>query len=123
MISRSNKSRQIIFLVYRGSQAEVDCCTHIVDKKYPDEEWVKFTPTEKQRLYQIRHGSKGAGRDDGRRSSSSVSEAGTKGPPDNEHDYNGGEYDQTNDSKRNRDNDALKKSPPSGRQVGFKTEK
>ena len=64
--------------------------------------------------------SKGTGRGSGGQYSSSVSKTGTTQPPDTDRDNN--EYNQTNDCKRNRENDALKKTPPSGRQVGFKSE-
>ena len=37
------------------SQIEVDKCTHIQNKKYPYEEYIKFTPAEKQRAYQLRY--------------------------------------------------------------------
>ena len=74
----------------------------------------KFTPAERQRLYQLRQA------ENERYKSSNVSEAGTKRPSDTDH---GDEHDRTNDSKRNRDNDALIRSSPSGRQVAFKTEK
>ena len=95
-------------------QADVDRCTHIVNKFYPVEEMKKFTPAERQRLYQLRQA------ENERYKSSNVSEAGTKRPSDTDHDD---EYDRTNDSKRNRDSDALTRSSPSGRQVAFKTEK
>ena len=73
----------------------------------------KFTPAERQRLYQLRQA------ENERYKSSNVSEAGTKRPSDTGHDD---EYDRTNDSKRNRDNDALKKPAPSGRQATFKSD-
>ena len=86
-----------------------------MNKFYPVEEMKKFTPAERQRLYQLRQA------ENERYKSSNVSEAGTKRPSaDTDHDD---EYDRTNDSKRNRDNDALTRSSPSGRQVAFKTEK
>ena len=95
-------------------QAYVNRCTHIVNKYYPDEEIKKFTPAERQRLYQLRKA------DNEKHKSSSVSEAGTKRPSDTDH---SNEYDLTSNSKRNRDNDALKKPLASGRQVAFKSEK
>ena len=95
-------------------QADVDRCTHIVNKFYPAEEMKKFSPAERQRLYQLRQA------ENDRHKSSNVSEAGTKRPSDTDPDD---EYGRTNDSKRNRDNDALTRSSPSGRQVSFKTEK
>ena len=102
------------------SQVEVDRCTHIVNKQYPPEEWAKFTPAEKQRLYQLRKADNERLRSGGGQHHSSVSEAGTKQSLDTDHDE---DDDLTNDSMRNRNNDALKKTPPSGRQAGFKTEK
>ena len=105
------------------NQADVDRCTHIVDRKYSAEEFAKFTAAEKQRLYQLRQKNRGTGRSGGEQYSSSVSEAGTKRPSDADRDYDKDDYDQNDDRKRNRDNDALRKSPPSGRQVNFKSEK
>ena len=84
------------------------------------EEWAKFTPAEKQRLYQLRKADNERLRSGGGQHHSSVSEAGTKRSLDTDHDN---DDDLTNDSMRNRNNDALKKTPPSGRQAGFKTEK
>ena len=89
------------------NQADVDRCTHIVDRKYSAEEFAKFTAAEKQRLYQLRQKSRGTGRSGGEQYSSSVSEAGTKQPLDADVDYDKDDYDQNNDRKRNRDNDAL----------------
>ena len=105
------------------NQADVDRCTHIVDRKYSAEEFAKFTAAEKQRLWQLRQKNKGTGRSGGGQYSSSVSEAGTKRPSDADRDYDKDDYDQNDDRKRNRDNDDLRKSPPSGRQVNSKSEK
>ena len=103
------------------NQADVDRCTHIVDRKYSAEEFAKFSAAKKQRLYQLRNMSKGTGRSGGGQHSSSVSEAGTKRSSNTDCDYDNNEYDQNDDRKRNRNNDALKK--PSKRQVFFKSEK
>ena len=37
------------------TQAEVDKCTHIVNKKYPDDVYRNFSDAEKQKLWQLRH--------------------------------------------------------------------
>ena len=53
-----------------------------------------------------------------------VSETGTKcKEPDLDYEITNEDYDQPNDCKRNRNNDALRKTPPSGCQVTYKTEK
>ncbi len=114
------------------SQAEVDKCTHIVDRKYTDPEYKRLTPAEQQRLYQIRKGkAQGAGGYRGRDSTSTLSETGSKRKhDDSSYDYYGpqsgrdcdGITNDDKDSANNRTNCALKRNSPSGRQVYGKSE-
>jgi hypothetical protein len=107
------------------SQKEVDACTHIVDKDYPDAEYRAFTPAEKQRLFQLRHPDVTPGTGPTRRSRSrggtasiaSTSSSGTKRPAEDPQDEPAA--DETgNGWGRNRDNAALQ-----GRQRTDKSQK
>ena len=113
------------------NQADVDQCMHIVDKKYSQAEFKKFTPAKKQRLWQLQNKIKGTGRNGGAYHASSVSEAGTKckSPPpypDKNYDAPSNDYNHTGDyedQKWNQTSSNLRKSPPLGCQVYYKEEK
>ena len=63
------------------NQADVNRCTHIVDRKYSAEEFEKFFAAEKQRLYCLQNMSKGTGRSGGGQHSSPFLRPGPRDHP------------------------------------------
>ena len=90
------------------TQAEVDRCTHIVNKKYTDEEYRDFTEAEKQKLWQLRHPNQTPGKD--APTKRKVAAVGTKkddGSDDDKSLFEDSDADAAKGS--NRDNPALKR--------------
>jgi len=91
------------------TQAEVDRCTHIVNKKYTDEEYRDFTEAEKQKLWQLRHPKQTPGTDGpGKRKVAAVKTTKDDGSDDDQSLF-GSDADADAAKGSNRDNPALKR--------------
>ena len=93
-------------------QPEIDACTHIVNKKYPDEVYNNFTKAEKAKIWQLRHPGQAPGTDAAPKSNKrNVSAIRSKTDDDDDNASLFGDDDDADEPKKgsNRDNSALKR--------------
>jgi hypothetical protein len=91
------------------TQAEVDRCTHIVNKKYTDDEYRNLSDAEKQKLWQLRHPGQAPGTDASNKRKVAAVRSAAKDDDDDDKSLFGDDTDEDAARSSNRNNPALTK--------------